>query len=256
MNAIQYSINSVLHRINRTVLEMVFTNDMFVNNSLEDKIYNRVIKSRVLPDLDVTGGIMITLPLSRCNIVSQSDTYSVYQIPASLRDNKPIMSALSMISVQGYYMEHYSSLAEMMSGRVAQRNEIIPIHSTARLEVISDDTVIVHDYIIDPTIYSMRIVVANDPYLNNLHTRFYPDFGELVVLAVKAYIYNQLEINLDKGFIVSGHRLDNIQRIVERWESADEKYMELIKTKWYKLQFMNRTESMKRMVSWMIPNSI
>ena len=256
MNAIQYSINTVIHSIPRTILDMVFVNEMYVNTTLEDKIYNRVIKSRVIPDLNVTGGIMITIPLAQCNVVSMTDRYSVYNIPSNLRDNKPIMTVLSMIMVQPYMIEPYESLLEATMAQNKLRNQGLPIHSSSEIEVLGDDTVMVHEYINNPSAYSLRLVVANDPYLNNLHPRFYPDLSKLVVLAVKAYIYNHMEMNLDKGFIVSGHKLDNVQRIVDKYENANEEYMELLTTKWHKLQFMNRTNSMERCVKWMIPTNI
>jgi len=255
MNAISYVVNNVKHSIPSDILSVVFTNP-HRNTTLDDNIYNDVIKGRMLTDLNVTGGIMITLPLSSCIQVSYTYNYIVYRVPPELRDGKPIMSVLSVIYSMPFMRNVFNSLQDAYLDKLDMRSTGVPMHSSSRVEVLSDDTIMIHDSITNIDQYSIRLLVANDPYLNNIHPRLYLELSKLGLLAVKAYIYNNLNLIIDKGYIQNGHRLESMHRIVESYSNANEQYMEVLNRDWYKLQYMNRAESMKRHVSYMIPNDL
>ena len=73
MNALIYAINEITHVIPHELLQAAFTIDdspETVNlNTVDDKILRKLLRKRVLIDMNITGGIETIIPL---NSVQQS----------------------------------------------------------------------------------------------------------------------------------------------------------------------------------------
>ena len=101
MNTLTYVINEIKQRIPFELLHAGLTLDETqetVNlTSLEDKLLRKVIRSRVMVDANIVGGVEMLIPLSGVYPSYYEDNYTVYNIPPELTNNREIISALSMM---------------------------------------------------------------------------------------------------------------------------------------------------------------
>jgi hypothetical protein len=90
--------------------------------------------------------------------------------------------------------------------------------------------------------------VSHEANFNNLDPMYYAEFAELVFRAVKAYIYNNLIIDLDEGQIRAGASLGRIREIIDSYADADQMYMDYLNVDWKKVGMLADQELKRKIL--------
>src|ERR1035437_8372047 len=210
MNPIVKAVHEVKYRIPSQILKEVFLSTLYsfrnIPLSLDDQITSLVIRPRVLVDCNLVGGTEVFVPLSGLmpNVIDNLTT--VFHVPKDLTQGRSIISVLSvsyntmgLLSIAGIMagLDPNSVNSTSMAGMaMIDSFSPIPIASTAKVQLIGENTIMIRDTapIISNTF--IRCIIANDSELNNLPIRSIPPFCKLVELAVKSYIYNEYIIKI------------------------------------------------------------
>jgi len=70
--------------------------------------------------------------------------------------------------------------------------------------------------------------LAYEPNFSNLNQSAVLSFANLVVLATKAFIYNELIISLDEVSTMMGVEINTVKQIIESYAEADKEYDEML----------------------------
>ena len=259
MNAVSKAIADLKFRIPPQVLKEVFVENVHhwrqTVVSIDEQILNKVVKSRVLPDCNLVGGTEVLLDLAGCPM-EQVDTTQVIFIFLKKTQGRVISSALYVLSAN-YLASNYANymhsnevtrLANSMGNSVSQP----PIISTARLQLISENTVLVSESLNIGVYTAMRVILSDDEYMSNLQIRSIPAFSKLVELAVKSYIYNELVIKIDMGLIKAGQEIGRFKEVVDNYSDSEQMYQDYLIQNWAAISFMNDQDTMRRFIKMQI----
>lgn len=270
MSAIQTAINVIKYNIPDQILRLAFMprvdNFNYTPLSLDSYIRDKVIAKKVLVDCNIVGGSIALLPLNGLKPIYADPFTTVFRIPIAMTQGRQIMSALSvsyypftitgnMTSSTGLYttaMYNNTSNVTAAAQRISDSVSNIPAISCANVELIEPNTIAVRDMYRMAYTQMLRCILENDPNLNNLNPRSWQKFGKLCTLACKSYIYNNLVVEVDKAYLAGGQELGSIKDIIDRYEDAEEKYVEMLETQFKKILFMNDMQSYNRLLKIMI----
>lgn len=256
MNLIQKSLDEVRYNIPREILDLVFIEQEHRNSrlpvSVDTMIRQKVIDARVKPDCNIVGGVETTIEL--VNVVPEYlDIYRVvYRIPKRLTQGKSIGSVLSVGFGVGGVMASttmsspgQSPLMDAANG-VLQSHLPIPMVSTAAVSLIGENTVLVEDNMALPVNLFLRCILDNDEELTHISQRSMLKFTQLVVLATKAYIFNNSAIRLDIGYVQGGQTIGRLREIIDGYADANELYYDYLQNTWAKVAFLNDPQQKMR----------
>lgn len=247
---IQYAIQYLYDRIPSEILGLTFNiqNGLPYNyiKSMDDIIDQTVIQRRVVKDCSIVSGKIkyITLlqayleePLpdyrAMTNVIGQ---FSIYRIPAEVREGCPISSVMSI----GYPVRNVGSIfpgdytasecpyatMNQMASEVLQSQTMSKNPPTPTPELIGSNLIRLTPSQFVHLDWVVACKLAFDENMTNLaHSAVIP-FAKLVLYATQMYIYNDLIVKLDKGFIQGGAEIGAIRNIVESYQDANEKYDE------------------------------
>lgn len=260
MNALSKAMSEIKFNIPLEVLQIGFVeNYSRVNHitSLDERILNSVIRSRVLVDANLNGGITVRIPIEQCHYFQVRIGEWIIEVPKTLTQGKSIVSVLSMVTF-GNYMGTYPlnniSVITAQASKMYDNSTNMNIVQTARLELIGDNTVLVED----PSVFifnaSLRCNLEYSADMGELNPRFYGTFAKMCVLAVKSYIYNHCKVKLDQGYIYGGHELGSVGEIIDSYSDAEEMYQEHLKLNFKKLAFMSNSENVNRLIKASLGN--
>jgi hypothetical protein len=263
VNPLQKAVSEIKFRIPVEILNEAFIAQPFRNVpgpsgqrqlpvSLEHQIRQNVIDARVIVDCNLIGGVELTLDLS--NIDPQNiDPYNViYQIPKSKTQGRVITRVKSVTIGQGSVMgttnmgmEGASPLLDAVGGVLASALPI-PLVSTAYVQMIGENTILVNDNMALPNNIYLRCYVESDSDFSHLQASTYRDFCQLVEYAVKAYIYNTLTIPIGMAQLAGGQELGRFKDIVDTYSDANENYQTFLADKWRTISILNDTDQKRR----------
>lgn len=266
MNAITKALFDISARIPKEILIEVFAPKTYLfRNSVidyEEQIKNLVIRSRVMVDCDLVGGTEVFIPLSGCpsEAIDNDRLTAVYHIPKSKTQGRTITSVLSLSYVlgsnstaAGALFRNCSISDTLVAGKAMfDAASTIPVPSTARVQLIGENTVMVKDTSYQPGQGILRCTLASDENFSHLQIKSYPAFSKLCELATKAYIYNNYAIKLDTAKLVGGQELGRFKEIVDSYSDAEEMYQTYLKETFQKVLFMNDREKYERFTKLMI----
>ena len=274
MNTLTYVINEIKQRIPFELLHAGLTLDETqetVNlTSLEDKLLRKVIRSRVMVDANIVGGIEMLIPLSGVHPSYYEDNYTVYNIPPELTNNREIISALSMMPmpISGHGGGRFTgtigatrggggfgSTSQAVNG-VADRignsaSSSAPIGHT-HIELVAYNTIVVYAHYTQISTMGLRVLLENDNNLNNIQPRSYNNLAMLSMLATKAYLYNKLIIPINSGYLSGGQDLGVFKSLLEDFNGAEEEYQIYLREVWSPVAYMNDTTRHNRFISSML----
>lgn len=255
-NAIQKALLDVKNKIPRQILEKVFINNtlggIHTPVSLDFRIRENIIEARVIPDCNLVGGTETTIPLF--NVVPKHiDTYNtVFRIPKTLTQNRTISRLLHLSYGQNgivgfsHPMQYNPSAAmDALEGMVAALTPI-PVTSTHYISLIGENTVLVRDVMRLPGNLFLRCVLEADSEFNHLKPTSIIAFSKLVEYATKAYIYNNLIIEMDQAELQGGVSLGRFREVVDGYADANELYEQHFDEVWRKVALFNDPEAFKR----------
>lgn len=266
MNAIKKALDELKYRVPKEILDQVFREKSFNYRtapvSVDEQVLSLVIKPRVLVDCNLVGGTEAFISLEGVPGDTVEPYVTVYHIPKEVTQGRSIMSVLSV----NYMSPSMSALAPAIQGfkpcsvgpvmlagqAMMDAMSPMPNTSTAKVQLISENTIMIRDTA-PPVGYAyVRCVLANDENLSHIQMRSIPDFCKLVELACKSYIHNTYIITLDRGQLYGGHDIGKFKEIIEGYADSEEMYQDFLKNKWQAISFMNDRESFERFTKLMI----
>lgn len=256
MNPITKAMDEIQFSIPREILNQVFITQelQFCNNmvSLETRIREQVLDPRVLVDLDLHGGTEAFIPLDNPVRTEQADPYTViYHIPDEVVQNRPIVQVYSVhFAILGYQNAgmalHYTeSPMAAETRRVLDSAMRVPPAMTSYLNLIAHNTVMARYVYLPYRTAFMRVRLGNDNALSHIRPQTFPDFAQLCVLAVKAYVYNRLYIAIDQGQLSGGQMLGAFKEMVMNYADADQMYRDYLR-RFKKISVFNDAEAHRR----------
>lgn len=263
MNAMLFMTNEIQAQIPRYVLELAFINTNYRKvTSLSERIMNNVIRARLMTHLNLASQETIQVPSSVCEVVVQNDDEAVYRVPKSMLGGRSIVSALVMADgANTYHSQNFSSDPaysglQLDGAKAAGNLSTLDIVQTAKLDLIGDNTILVYENSFNYGEFYFKVAVENDVNLTNINPRSYKHLGRLAVLITKAYIYNELVVEMGKGHIFNGHELNIVNEIIDRYADAEELYQQYYDEHWEKVAFMNNSSNMHDFITAMFGNTI
>lgn len=264
MNPIVRALAVIRATIPPQILNEVFLDDTLLNCgagvSMDTRIREQVIDSRVLVDMDIMGGTDAYIPLDHPVRSEYVDPYTVvYQIPDEVTQNRPIVQVYSLhFGILGYQNAgmalHYTEAplgSELR--RVLDSAMRVPPAVTSYLSLIAHNTFMVRFVYLPYTAAFMRCRLGNDEALSFISIQSIPAFAKLCELATKAYIYNQKIVEIDQAFLSGGQALGTFREVVSEYREAEEQYQEQLK-KWMKImRCFNDGESRRRHIRTILP---
>lgn len=259
MNMIEKALMDVRNRIPKEILDLTFQRKDYMGRplpvSVDTKVRELVIDARVMRDCNIVGGEQVLIKLDQVVPQWVEPPYSaVYNVPKALTNGKSITTALSigygnMAAAGTAYQAQFNTSAMMdAANQVLQSHLSIPLVSTASVELIGDNVIFVRDTMSIPQTLWLRCVIENNEDLNNMGMRYALDFSKLVELATKAYIYNNMNIQLDLGQLHGGMNLGKIRDVVDSYADANEMYDTFMEEQWRKQVLMADHETNSRIM--------
>lgn len=249
MNPIEKAISEAKFSIPMEILNRAFSPTVLYGRAtalnIDAVIREKVIEARVKVDCNLVGGTQLDVPLRSINPeqipLPTGSPYSwamVYRIPMELTQNRLISRVLwlantvSPISGTYTYASYNGSALANAAMGVMQSQAPIPTMSTARIDLIGPNTVLISDTNQWPYDACLRCFVENDPDFSTLPPGAYPKFARLCVLAIRAYIYNTLVIQINTAEIYNGQELGRFKEIVDGYADSNDLYTEYLESTW------------------------
>ena len=263
MGPLSKCIDEVKFRIPRAILEAVFIKRAqhwrLTPASLDEHILNEVVRPRVLVDCNLVGGTEVFIPLDGVPLERGNDYTTVYRIPKDKTQGRSIMSVLNItfsdptkVSSYGVAAGAHNSIMMQAGQAVMDAMGSMPVTSTAYVQLIGENVVMVRDTVVLPANIYLRCLLENDENMSHLQLKSYRDFSKLVEYAVKAYIYNEYVIPMDMGELYGGQALGRFKEIIDSYADAEELYQDFLRDKWQKISLMNDRESYTRHIRLMM----
>jgi len=257
MGPLSKCIDEVKFRIPRAILEAVFIKRAqqwrLTPASLDEHILNEVVRPRVLVDCNLVGGTEVFIPLDGVPLERSNDYTTVYRIPKDKTQGRSIMSVLNItfsdptkVSSYGVAAGAHNSIMMQAGQAVMDAMGNMPVTSTAYVQLIGENVVMVRDTVVLPANIYLRCLLENDENMSHLQLKSYRDFSKLVEYAVKAYIYNEYVIPMDMGELYGGQALGRFKEIIDSYADAEELYQNFLTEKWQKISLMNDREQWTR----------
>lgn len=262
MNTVQLAINRIKMVIPKMILEDCFIKKyqgiVVSPKTVEQSIREEVILKRVLIDLNLENGVYTPISIIGAKTELFNSIARIYYIPKENTGGRSILTAMSI----GYFnsaTQITQSLAQCGNSLITRaiqslQNSIAPpaIPSNARIDVIGENTILVYNSALLPMNSYINCILENDEELSTLRPRSVPTFIELIVLATKAYIYNEMILSIDTARLVGGHDLGKYREILESYSDAEEQYQTLLTEKIGKIFYMNSKANMSSHIRLML----
>lgn len=247
MDLITKALDELKFTIPRAILKLAYMDKQdwrAAPISLDEQIRRKTIQARVIVDTNIAGGDTIIVDLRGLTPVVVDKYNYIYEIPPKLVNFRTILTALSVNymsynSVSNTYLPGTSvstpaQISDLSSAasRAMDSRSGIPIVSNAECVMVGHNTVMIKNHLITSAVVQLRCVVTNDERLSNISIRSAPAFSKLCQLAVKSYIYNELIVELDRGFLDRGQELGVIKSYVDGLSDAEEMYQTFLKEEW------------------------
>jgi hypothetical protein len=253
MDPITIALSHVFNNIPPEILYTAFVNEYMrktgrVARNVDTGIINDVINSRVLLDANISSGLIKDIILrshflepavADYNNPYFTGQYTLYRIPPDARDHAFITSVIN-INFPQYYSYTSTTIPPFGSMHPGANirsvaNQAINSHTGADVNTTPIGKAVDGEMIqiTSPQYLHVDWIVtcklAFRPDFDNLNQQAYQSFKELVLCGVKAYIYNNLIIELDRVTITGGQTTGMIRDIIASYESANEQYTEALK---------------------------
>lgn len=267
MNAINKALNEIKFNIPSEILQIAFQEygEVNINKiiSLDERIMNCVIRPRCLVDCNIVSGIDMTIDLYQCTLHMLNNFEHIIEVPKHLTGGKSILTPLELVanvinSTAYSSSVNYTGISPLANSATIMMNNLAThsIISSSKLELIGENTILVHD----PSVWFingyLRCRVEFDQNMSTLKPSGYIHFGKLCILATKAYIYKHLKIKLDQGYVYGGHELSSVTEIVESYSDANEQYYEFLNTTMRKTLYVTQSDNLNRFVKMQFGNNI
>lgn len=269
MNVLVKAIQDVMYVIPEDILKTAFipkyNNYAAPARSLEEQILAMVIRPRVIPDANIAMGQHMKIFLGDLKMKVIEDYRVIYEIPESKLPGKTILSVLGVSYTPfsggvGSFGYAYGGVGPLFSQdamtatqQMVEASSAIPNVSTARVELIGENTIIIEDAQRYNTAYVLDCYVTDNNYLNNIDPRSYEYFSTLCEHAVKAYIYRKMIVIMDRGRIEFGSQIGVFKDIIDGYADSETNYRTFLRETWSRVSFMNNRSRYMRFIRAQVP---
>lgn len=228
-------------------------------DTITEHIKAMVIRPRVMVDCDIVGGTEVLLRLEGYQTAQPDDFTRVYRIPKSVTQNRSILSVMNVTfndptGIAYYGMATGCQSTQMMATAQGLLDSMgtIPVTSTASVQLIGENVIMVRDTTILPANAFLRCLLASDENMSHLQLRTLRQFSQLCIYAIKAYIYNKLVIDVDVSELYGGFQLGRFREKLDEYADAEELYQNYLRDVWMKVSLMNDSEKWTRTMRMVI----
>lgn len=245
---LDHAIMSVASKIPPQILEIAlrYSNKKYHQyNNLTEWICDIIINRRVLKDVNLTAGQVKTivlkpawleyLPSDHEGYVGDDGPNTVYRIPPEARDYKAISQVMTVQFPYTVFATSGIANADVASGGfslVDQVDQVLNSFTNAIPRNHPLVTLLSGDLVkLTPSQYTrqhwlLTCRINYDETFNNLPDSGIRRLSDLVVSATKAWIYNNLIIDVDRAFQETGMDIGTVRSIIEGYSGEEEKYEE------------------------------
>lgn len=246
MNPVAYAIQQVKSEIPEIILQEAFFPPQHPSittpDVITDAIVTKIIQGRVLPDCQIMGGKIKPIPLleeyyEQLMPDGGNTTFpgGVYRIPPEARDFVDIVAVISVAMNAQYFPGDPIGDCPVAGTTIdTLEHMLMNSHTEASIPQLPLPNLLPGNLIeLIPNSQPASGLVLNcrlayDINMLNLNPSAIMPFGELVVLATKAYIYVNLIVRIEQIAISRGHEVGILRDIVEKYEDANATYSESI----------------------------
>lgn len=250
MDAVSFAIDYVVNgdipsRILRDAFQSKDSRLRRDPRTVEEHIRERVWNSRVRQDLNKAGGRLVDINLVGLPSQTLSNYERIYRVPLHLTNNARIISIHKVtLNVTSNFAERapgqtpnsmWYSPVEQNVRRIIAGNRPLPQISTSQVEVLDGNVLKIRDFQnfrVDVTI-TCKCEINDD--FSSLREAYHLDLAELMEAATKAYIYRQLDLEVDQAKLDGGRELSKYREYLDSYRDAQQTYKDLLNTKWYKI---------------------
>lgn len=210
--------------------------------NLDEMIRRKIIKGRVMPDLNAIGGVGIQIILNGLSFTKLSTYERIYRIPLSFTQGRPITKASKVVlNVTSNYAERipgqssrsiYTSPLERSVQSVIASHKPVPNIANADVEILGDNVLKIQDYYNFSSDIMLDCKIAYSADFHECKKPYFNDFADLVTEAAKAYCYAQLALKLDQTRLEGGRDFSRYKEFVDEWRDSMQSYRQLIDEKW------------------------
>lgn len=245
MNNAFYLINKIKQQIPYGILAKAFKPEFPIGTipvSIDHIIKKQILNDWVLQDTNVVSGIESVVDIS--GIYPQSvNLGQVYDIGYGPTAGKDIMSVLSV----GYGVNAIT----VGSPSIASSYSEPYVASTSRIEIVGQNVVYMEGYI-SLTLSNLRCILSNDKDFANIPTKTLTQLSKMVILATKAYIYNNLRLELYNAQVQNGVDLGAMMSVIDTYSDAQSMYDEMLES-WFVISALGDKVTRTRLIRMSMP---
>lgn len=251
MDVINSAIRYIKRNIPAPILKDAFMGKNHIQvrnrptNSVDARIREEIIDGQLHEDLSRIGGPQVVIDYDG-PIEELDDGTFVIAIPRSLTRNRRIVQVIrvGLDGIQAKSVSHNtlnrSSNATMNAvGGIVAAHSTIPDINTAKVEIIGDNVIRIRDYYFQGGNFLIECLIEFDRNMGELFGPYQSDFNKLCLLATKAYIYNNLALEIDEARISGGRGLARYTQIIESYADTAEMYDSLLEEEWGRILQLN-----------------
>ncbi len=255
VNVKNFVLKYIKENIPKEILEYgLMDEDDDREDSLDSLLDNKVVTPILLRDLNLSGGVQISVAIRDCEYRNlNNNEYEIY-VPKELTNNRSIIAPLNItisVPTQVTLGRNVSSQNAFLHFSNRVRKSVSPsfFNTTSDLTLIGDNLILARfeHYFKDIRFGRLTLEVEHMDNFETINTQYSRQIANLGVLVTKWYIYNKKLIELNKGEIVAGHELGIIKDTIDNYSSCKEEYDELLR-KWKVSNMMNNTEFRKMLI--------
>ena len=277
LDPVTYALMDVRDRIPPIVLSLVFNkairghvqSHVALPDAALYAVRQAVIEGRIRRVVDASGAVEAVVPLLGL-VPEQVDRFTkIWRIPKSLTNGRTITSAYALTFTSTNLLgtgfmggsnlfDHTSGSNSQMSAaanRLMDANSNASVNQSANCTILGDNVVMVQDFTPIAMNGHLRCIVGSDSEFSHIKPQYHQPFANLVLMATKAYIYNNYMVELGQGFLSGGQELPQVREIIERYADADELFMEML-PRFKKISMLNDGPRSKRFNRRMLGSSI
>lgn len=257
MNPIQFALRETSQRIPPAILDVMFIKSVTRDRgwgrmhapvlSVDHQIRDKVIEQRVLSNINLISGQRELIPLNGLTPVGQTDFSQVIHVPKERTNGRSIVAVYHLAlgsqsgALNGAFNTSYqggtSGLGEAAKAFQQSRSPI-PIVSDGNISLVGENTILLRNPLRLAGPSWLDCLLEHSEQMTNVPPGAYREFAKLVVLATKAYIYNNIIIPMDEAEIIGGMGLGQFRNIVENYSDAEELFQEQLLI-WEKVSIMS-----------------
>ena len=247
-NALDIALTRIRATIPQEILAYAFTSRELREETfpIDQLIIEKVIRPRVLKDMNISGGYQKKIMLRREYIEpmerniddarQNTGRFAIYRIPPREREGRAITEVISL-EYYGPYNGHLPTLygypaganVPSLAGHILDSHTLASTPPKPTVILMAGDLVKLIPSQLSNINWMMNCRLAFDENFNNLNTSAISPFADLCVLAVQAYIYNLTMVTLDKAFISGGYAIGAFKLQIDQYQDANQRYLEQLK---------------------------